>query len=297
MHRAALIVNPFASEVTPERIRAVEAELARGAEVETLLTERPGHAAELAEAARDVDVILVFSGDGGFNEALNGVDGRVPIGFVPGGGASVLPRLLGLPRNPVEAARRLGEALAAGRTHRISLGRANGRRFAFAAGLGLDAEAVRRVDELGRSSEGRRAGNATFALALFGVIARHRGRFDPALEVEGLGRAAFALVANADPYTYAGPIPVHVAPKARLELGLDVVAPRRIRPWTLPRLLAYVALGRGQERARDVIYGHDLDAFRIVCDAPTPFQVDGEDLGDVTEVAFECDRAAVSVLV
>ena len=47
--------------------------------------------------------------------------------FIPGGGTSVLPRALGLPRDPVEAARRV----AAGRTRRISLGRANGRRFGF----------------------------------------------------------------------------------------------------------------------------------------------------------------------
>jgi diacylglycerol kinase family enzyme len=295
MRRAVLVVNPFASRVTEERVEAVRAELERAATVETLVTERPGHAVELVEAVTDVDAIFVFSGDGGFNEALNGADGEVPLGFVPGGGTSVLPRALGLPRDPVAAAARLGEALAADRTRRISLGRANGRRFAFSCGVGLDAEAVRRVDELGRTHEGRRPGDLAFVRVIAELLWERRGRFDPALEVRGLGRAAFALVANADPYTYAGPIPVHVAPLADLEAGLDVVAPKRLRARALPRILAYLARGRGQERARDILYGHDLDRVEIACDMPLPLQVDGEDLGDVEAVDCVCERAAVSV--
>jgi diacylglycerol kinase family enzyme len=129
------------------------------------------------------------------------------------------------------------------------------------------------------------------------LLWERRGRFEPALEVRGLGRAAFALVANADPYTYAGPVPVHVAPLADFEAGLDIVAPTRLRPRALPRILFYLARGRGQERARDILYGHDLDRVEIVCDAPLPLQVDGEDLGDVDRVDCVCERGAVSVFV
>jgi diacylglycerol kinase family enzyme len=297
MRRAVLVVNPFASRVTEERVDAVRAELERAATVETLLTERPGHAVELVEAVTDADAIFVFSGDGGFNEALNGADGQLPLGFVPGGGTSVLPRALGLPHDPVAAAARLGEALARGRTRRISLGRANGRRFGFSCGVGFDAEAVRRVDALGRTHEGRRPGDLAFVRVIAELLWERRGRFEPALEVRGRGRAAFALVANADPYTYAGRIPVHVAPLADLEGGLDVVAPRRLRARTVPRILAYLARGGGQERARDILYAHDLDRVEIVCDRPLPLQVDGEDLGDVQRVDCVCERAAVSVLV
>ncbi len=57
--------------------------------------------------------LYVLSGDGVFNEALNGLDADVPIGFIPGGGANVLPRALGLPRDPVAAARKLVEGNAA----------------------------------------------------------------------------------------------------------------------------------------------------------------------------------------
>ena len=42
---------------------------------------------------------------------------------------------------------------------------------------------------------------------------------------------------------------------------------------------------------------HDADRIEIRCDVPMPLQLDGEDIGDVTEVVFEAERDAVSVLV
>ena len=80
MRRAALIANPFASRVTESSLEAVRAALARHAEIRVLLTERPRHATELVESVLDegCEGIFVFSGDGGFNEALNGLHGDVP---------------------------------------------------------------------------------------------------------------------------------------------------------------------------------------------------------------------------
>src|SRR5688500_11693995 len=181
--RTTLIVNPYASRVNEGLAEQVAT--AVGA-VEVLRTERRGHADELA-AAVETEALVVFSGDGGFNEVLNGVRPETAVGFVPGGGTSVLPRALGLPRDPVAAARRI----AAGRRRRISLGRVNGRRFAFAAGVGLDAELLRRLDERGRDSTGRRPGDRAFAAVALRTLAARRGRFDPILEIDGLGRASF----------------------------------------------------------------------------------------------------------
>ena len=298
VRRVVLIVNPFASAVTEDRVRLVEGELSRSARVLTLRTQRAGHAQELArDASAECDAVVVFSGDGGFNEALNGIDGRTAVGFVPGGGTNVLPRALGLSRDPRRAARQLGDAIASDRVRTISLGRVNGRRFAFTAGVGLDAELVRRVDARGRSREGRRPGDLYFAWTAIRFLAERRARFDPMLEVVGLGRAAFALVANADPYTYVGPLALHVAPHARFELGLDLVAPVAVRAPMLPRLLAYALRGRGQTSARDILYAHDADKIEISCDRAMPLQADGEDLGDVEHAVLECERRAISVLV
>src|SRR5215208_1599037 len=123
MKRAVLIVNPKASRVTEEGISAVERALMRSAYLRTVRTERARHAVELAREAGDADALIVYSGDGGFNEALNGVEREdLPLGFVPGGGTSVLPRALGLPRDAVEAAEQIADALTHDRTRRISTG-------------------------------------------------------------------------------------------------------------------------------------------------------------------------------
>jgi diacylglycerol kinase family enzyme len=296
--KALLVVNPFASRVTQEKLAVVQQELARATELTVLLTERPGHATEIVTeaCAGGCEAVVVFSGDGGFNEALNGLAADVPIGFLPGGGTSVLSRALGLPADPAAAARRMAESLVAGRTRKITVGRVNGRRFAFGAGVGLVAEAVRLVDGMGRSDEGKRPGDLAYAFAVVRSIAAHRGHMEPSLEVKGLGRAAFALVANGSPYTYAKRLPLPIAPEAQFELGLDVLAPIRIRRRSLVPTALSILAGRAANR-RGTLYGHDLDRVEIVCDEPTPLHADGEDLGDVEEALFETERNAVTVVV
>jgi diacylglycerol kinase family enzyme len=292
--RAVLIVNPNASGVTPDLTVAVEVELRRAGDIETVLTEGPAHAVELAEAAgQEAERIYVFSGDGGYNEVVNGLKGDLPIGFIPGGSTSVFPRALGVPRDPVTAARALAASTA---ERRISLGRVNGRRFTFSGGFGIDAELVRRVDALGRS-RGKRANDLAFARTLAGIFAESRARFAPAMEVEGLGRVAFALVANGHPYSYVGRIPLRIAPKAKFELGLDLVAPRELKARRLPQVAAWALAGKGQQRSPHVLYVHDADELVLRADRPMPLQVDGEDLGDVEEAHFEAERSALRVLV
>jgi diacylglycerol kinase family enzyme len=276
----------------------VQAELERVAELDVVLTERPGHATELVAAALDGghEAILVFSGDGGFNEALNGLSADVPIGFLPGGGTSVLSRALGLPHDPIAASRKLGTSIVEKRTRRITVGRVNGRRFAFGAGVGLDAEAVRRVDRMGRNDEGKRPGDLAFALAVVRSLGSRRGHMEPALEVKGYGRAAFAFVANGSPYTYVKRLPLPIASEAQFELGLDLVAPVRVRRRSLVPFAFEILSGHTRRRS-NTLYGHNLDRVEIVCDAPMPLQADGEDLGDIEEAVFEAERGAVSVFV
>src|SRR5919201_886777 len=212
MPRIALIVNPLATAVDEQRLGMVQATVGRSADVETYRTRARGHATELArEVAGTVDAVFVFSGDGGFNEVVNGLGTNAPpVACIPGGGTSVFPRALGIPRDPVRAAEQLADAFLGRHVRRISVGRVNGRRFLFNGGIGLDAELVRRI-EAHRSRAGR-PGDAAFVATLLKLIAEHRGRFDPVLEIDGVGRAAFVFVANAHPYTYLGALPVRRAP-------------------------------------------------------------------------------------
>ncbi|HEV8251220.1 MAG TPA: diacylglycerol kinase family protein [Gaiellaceae bacterium] len=281
--RRVLIVNPGASRVTEARLAAVEGVLAP---VEVWRTEGPGHGVELAREA-GAATVFVLGGDGTFNEVLNGCDPGATLGFLPAGGTNVLPRALGLPADPVAAAR----ALAGGVPRRISLGRVNGRRFGFASGIGLDAELLRRA---GRTRRGRRRSDLGVVAEALRILAERRGRFEPALEIRGHGEAAFALVANAEPYTYVGGTAIRVTRGAAFELGLDFVAPNRLRLRDYPSALRYLASGGGR---LDLVRGHDIDCIEVACREPMPLQADGEDLGDVTDAVFEAERDAVAVLV
>ena len=284
-----LIVNPFASGVTERRLASVQAALPTG--TETVLTQARGDATDVAaEWSPRAEAIYVFSGDGTYNEVINGLRADIPVGFVPGGGTSVLPRALGLPRDPSRAAARIAQ----GTPRRISLGRINGRMFAFNAGIGFDAELVRRVDAKGRRADGKRPGDLAFTWTVVRALIDHRFRYESVLEVEGLGRAAFALIANCSPYTYAGALGLRFVPGASFEGGLDIVAPIEVRPRAVPRL-ATQAL-RGRPGADDVLVGHDLDRIVIRCDVPLPVQVDGEDIGDMQEAEIVAVRDALTVL-
>ena len=173
----------------------------------------------------------------------------------------MLPRALGLPRDPVRAA----ERIRFGKPRRISLGRINGRRFAFNAGIGLDAELVRRVDDLGRREDGKRPGDLAFALAIGRALAARRfptrvarGRRPRPGGVRARGQLLALHV--------RGPLGLRFAPAATFEGGLDVVAPIDVRAARIPRF-AMQAL-RGRPNARFTLLGHDLDRIVIRCDVP-----------------------------
>ncbi|MGH9581191.1 MAG: diacylglycerol/lipid kinase family protein, partial [Terriglobales bacterium] len=153
MRKVALIFNP-ASGVRRER-RAAEVEsvrqvlLAAGVEAEAAPTRSAGSAEEQAREsiAAGCDAILACGGDGTAHEALQGIvgaGGRAALGVIPLGTGNALANDLGLPRNPVEAAR----ALLAGEARRIALGRmefalpkggTGSRYFLVMAGAGPDA--------------------------------------------------------------------------------------------------------------------------------------------------------------
>ena len=253
---------------SPRRLERVEQELRAAGEVTTLRTERPRHAVDLAhEACADgYDAIVGFSGDGGYNELLNGLEHGTPVGFVPGGGTSVLPRALRLPREPVPAARQVAQALR--RAHaRISLGRVNGVRFAFQAGIGFDADRPqgRRPRTLFRRPPSRRP-----RLPARDRLGDHgdNGRFRLTLEIKGLGRAAFAVIANTDPQTFAGRS-ASTSPPAPASSSAST-SPRRS---TSARARCLASSPRASSAAASTAparsTGHDLDRVEIVCDAPS----------------------------
>jgi len=302
--RALLIVNPVASRVNSAVERTARRELEEAATIEVVRTTRPMEAASLAaQGVRDgFDAVIVLAGDGTANEVLNGIGAEVPIGLLPGGGTSVMPRNLGLPPSIPAAARRLASALKEGRERRVRVGRINGRRFAFNAGVGLDAAVVRRVDGQVRTTKRRRSPDVVYARELLKMVAR--GAFShPHMTIRvgnQVDRVAFALAVNLAPWSYIGPVPLDLAPSATADGGLDIVAPRRLYRRDVAgfaqRILVDHRHARGSGDAR-VAYWHDIATAELRCDYPFPAQADGDDLGDVTDVLFDVDYEGARYLI
>src|SRR5271154_4869287 len=147
--RMLVIVNPYATTVSPH-LRDVVIYALRGRfEVDAVDTEAPGHATELCrEAAHEgYDVVVAFGGDGTINEAANGLLGSpTPLCFLPGGSANVFAKMLGIPADLIDATEHMLAMAEDWRPRRVDLGSVNGRCFTFASGLGLDPSVVERVD-------------------------------------------------------------------------------------------------------------------------------------------------------
>ena len=304
--RVLLVWNPVSTEVTAESLGAVMVQMAAQVEVVAMHTRAEGDAERLGDLAveRGFDAVFVLGGDGTANEVINGVGDRLPVGVLPAGGTSVLPRVLGLPSDLGEAVERLCAALAEKSVRSIALGTVNGRRFTFAAGIGIDAEIVKRIDERGRggesADEAARPGDLWFVREAIGVLLE--GEYaSPLLRVEVPGRedleAATVFVANCSPWSFAGPVPLDVAPDASFEGGFDLVLVESVETRAAPGRIASLLRKKNDDDAEGVTRLHDLEQATVRCERPLPVQVDGELLGefDVIELGLERDAARLLV--
>jgi diacylglycerol kinase family enzyme len=301
--RVLLIVNPTATGVREPVLDALVAQLERVGELEVVETERAGHAMDLAREAES-GVVVGVGGDGTANELANGVRKGVTLGVVPAGASSVFARHLGFPRDTVAAGGMVAEAIRQESTKLVGLGVADERRFTFAAGLGLDAEATAAIDRIREEREKRdRPGDLKVLQAAVHIL-REEGfalheRMTIATGKGSFHRASYVAVANQHPYTFFGRVPVQVAPRADFEHGLDVVFARELRRRDMWRLPVYALLWprHAKHGSRRIGYLHDMDDFTVGCDVPTAIQIDGEYLGHVERVHFRYERDAVRVLV
>jgi diacylglycerol kinase family enzyme len=308
--RALLVVNPKAT-TTSQRGRDVLAR-ALGSEVKLDVAEtaRRGHAIELgAQAVAEAyDLVVVLGGDGTVNEVVNGllreVDSRgtdradqPALAVVPGGATNVFHRALDVPRDPVEAIGWLLDAIRERRGRWIGLGKVDERWFTFTAGMGLDADAVRIVEQA--RSRGKSAAPMRYAwAAVRRFYAGDRRR--PALTLERPGHDPvpglfLAIVGNSTPWTYFGNRPVVLTPNASFARGLDVAAMRRLH--TVGTLWAAGGMLGGEGiRGRGSLLLEDLRRFTLTADRPVHLQVDGDYLGERESARFEAVPGALRVI-
>ncbi|HEY8451693.1 MAG: diacylglycerol kinase family protein [Micromonosporaceae bacterium] len=301
--RALLVVNPNAT-TTSERSRSVLVRALRSeVTLDVAYTRERGHATALARdaAAAGFGLVVAHGGDGTVNEVVNGLmtaaaAERPALAVVPGGSTNVFARALGLPADWGEAVGVILEALRDSRGRTVGLGCADGRYFTFCAGLGIDAAVVRRVERA--RSRGRTSSPVLYVRATAGqflVGANHSALTVDAPDAKD-ETFATVIVQNTAPWTYLWGRPVQLSPDASFDRGLDVVALRRARTPAVARLLARMVAGRPVPRSRQLRCWRDLDQLTVRSSVPTPFQVDGEYLGERQEVRLSASPAALRVL-
>lgn len=302
--KVLLIVNSSASSVTARTRVVIQKALSADHDVTMAETSRRGHATRLAlgAATSGTDVVVVLGGDGTLNEAANGLAGSsTALAPLPGGSTNVFARTLGLPDDPVEATGVLLDALSRGSIRRVGLGSVNDRYFLFHVGLGFDAAVVARVER--RDVLKRWASHAWFAWCAVDTWLRHYDRSRPRFAVHHADGTVvddgyFALCLNTNPYTYVGRRPFNAAPEATLDRGLAMLTFRDLDLGTILSMAAS-ALGTGERlrASRHTDYRHDLSSVRVSGHGPFPYQVDGDFLGETTELRFRHEPDVLDLVV
>jgi diacylglycerol kinase family enzyme len=299
--RVLLVVNPVARTVSRRTLAVIEKALSADFKLEVLETVERGHATDMAaDAAADgIDLVVVFSGDGTINEALNGLVGtETALGVLPGGATNILARALDMPLDPVEATGVLISRALDGDVRTMHLGRADDRYFAVNCGAGIDAAAMKRLEARFPKSKAKFE-RAAFRSVAWELLASYAGKPpDLAVRVDGgePSPSLSVMVGRTDPYTYYKDRGVRVTPDASLDSGLDVLSARFLPRRSVIRIAWQVFGSARHVRGRDIDYWHNASLVEVTATTPFPVQVDGDVMKDRTELTVRLARDAIRVV-
>ena len=292
----AVIINPISG--TGGRIDVARARAARAAALlssrgcdpsNVFITERPGHAREIAMAAvqRGISTVAAWGGDGTMNEVGTALAfSDVALALVPSGSGNGLARDLGIPFDATAAL----EVALAGRERVIDAGEVDGRLFFNVAGIGLDARVAHRFAMDGLEKRG-------FSRYM-AITLRELSRYEPdrltvttpASSTSGL----LLLVAIANGRQYGNG--AMIAPQALLDDGcLDVVTVA-VRPLVRACLeLPLVFMGRigrlgGVTMAR-------TESVQITSPHPVVYHLDGEPIAGTLGISARVRPRALTIRV
>ncbi len=287
----SIIINPIAGGATiaegqRRARRAAEALEQRREQGDVFLTERRGHANELARAARRRGdrLVIAWGGDGTVNEVASAlVGGDTPLGIVPSGSGNGLARELHLPSDPSSA---LAAALHAPMMQ-VDAGELGGRLFFSVAGIGFDAHVAAAFDREAGPRRGFRSYVRLTARALWHYrCARYR--------VDGADPVSALLMTFANSAQFGSG--ARIAPQAQVDDGLLdlVIFEERSRLTTL-RHLPKLFTG-GVARVQGITIRKLREAV-VESELPMTFHVDGEPVQGGTRLEARVHPGALKVSV
>jgi YegS/Rv2252/BmrU family lipid kinase len=302
MSETVFVVNPASGGGAAGRRwpQVAERAAAFGLEGDALITERPGHAVELAElaATNGANLIVVVGGDGTLNEIVNGLT-RTPrmdvdLALVPSGTADDFARSFGIPRDVERALE-----LAGGSTARtLDIGRArfldhagaeSERHFVNFAGAGISGAIARRGEQTSRLLGARVA----YFWATVAVFSRWKSA-EMRVRADGEqreGRMHEVFVANGG-YAAGG---MRVAPQA--DTGDGLLETVLIGDFSKPEfMVTFPKIYRGTHVGHPKVEVLRARRVSVEAAAPLPVVLDGEQPG-TTPAEFEVVPGALRLRV
>lgn len=261
-------------------------------------TEYKNHATLLARKIcqmNDSDIrMIVIGGDGTVHEAVNGITDFEKIRFavIPNGSGNDFARGLKLSGTPMTCLKRI---LHSSKEERIDLGKVtwddNGEYhlFAISSGIGMDALVCKNTDSsrlkkilnklhLGKLSYLMITVYSLFSMETSGAVA-HFDKEEPMTFRKMIFTAAMNFRAE------GGGVPM--APRATARDGkLSICCVHKIPKWLTFFYLPLLAIAKHEHLPGVKIT--DCETLKLHLDQPMTLHADGEYLGDVTDVQYEC---------
>ncbi|NTU71657.1 MAG: diacylglycerol kinase family lipid kinase [Coriobacteriia bacterium] len=273
--RTLVIANPTARHGETERLIPVIELLLANLPHDLVVTERAGHATELAAGARDYELVVAVGGDGTVHEVLNGLmrfpeESRPALGLLPTGSGNDTRRTLGVSTDLSQAALEL----ATGERRRFDVGVCNGIYFNNSFAAGLDAKVTAKAVEY-KVTKGR-DGLWLYLTALLNVLFTDLTSFSLDLRVDGSSetqKVDTLIVAVTIGPTYGGGF--FITPDALPDDGLFDVC--MIDPLSLPEALVRLpAVVMGKHTGMKPVHMSRHTRLVIDCAQRLPAQIDGE---------------------
>lgn len=280
------IVNPVAGRRKSLKIWNTIKEYIKS-DFDFVFTEAPGEATQIASRARSQNFtrVVAVGGDGTICEVANGLAlSDVELGIIPAGTGNDFARTIGIPPDPVKAL----DVLERGCPGYIDLGRHEKGFFINVAGVGLDAEVARAVNEDVKFLTGTPAYLYALAMTLL--------RFSPrkaVIEIDGrkIHRKLW-LIAVGNAKFYGGGM--MICPDAVVDDGLfEVCIVNDISRLEIIKFLPKIFSGGHKNHpAFEVFRGKQV---RIDMDVPTAAHADGDSIG-FSPVYFSILPGALKVI-
>lgn len=269
-----LIVNPAAKHGDTERLLPAIERLLAHEPHDTAITERMGHATELAGAAHGRGVVVAVGGDGTAHEVLNGLmripaEHRPALGLIPTGSGNDTRRTLGIAEDVTTAT----TTLVTGVRRRFDVGVCNGVYFNNSFAAGLDAKVTAKAVEYKITK--RRSGLWLYLSALLHVLFNDLESFELEIAFDGGPQELHdtLIIAVTNGPTYGGGF--FITPDAISDDGLFDVC--MIDPLSLPEaLMRLPAVVLGKHTRMRPVHMSTHRSIRVRATRPVPAQIDGE---------------------